>query len=369
MRLSISINMLNKWHVAFAFFFLRGSFIFSQDVEGMSNRERRAHAISLESYSDFLIKQSGYWTSEINGCKYELSQLQKDIELIQSDNEAADRSYDQLKKSIAENESRAKKLKKDIEFQKYVVDSLRFTAEAPICDLSATNVGDRFNGALVIEKTQNSVLLSSLSPIGSGSWDEAAALARNYKFGFCWWRLPSPTELELIFSMRDRLDSFENNWYWTDNAQGNMAEHIGISEGDHALVPKGHGKCVFAVTIVEGINGTKQDLTVPVEEPMEEVEAEMPQSSNSKSKKSKAPSYVSFASAQRFVERSIASLEGAIIDGYTNTSMGAEIHTFLVSAQGSVCVIAVSEYALEVLASDCGGDNKIYEYYNAKGWN
>lgn len=51
--------------------------------------------------------------------------------------------------------------------------------------------------------------------------------------------------------MRNLLDGYEQNWYWTNNTQGNMAEHIGISRGDHAFVPKEHGKFVFVVSTVK----------------------------------------------------------------------------------------------------------------------
>jgi chromosome segregation ATPase len=91
--------------------------------------------------------------------------------------------------------------------------------------------------------------------------------------------------------------------------------------------------------------------------------------SNEKDKKSTSSSYISFSSAERFVYKRIGEMNGSMLDGYTNTTMGSDIHVFLVSIDGSACVIAVSEYALDVLASDCGGEEKIREYYLAKELN
>jgi hypothetical protein len=121
----------------------------------------------------------------------------------------------------------------------------------PTYDFSSVKIGDRFNGGVVIKKKKNEVLLVSPSPLGSGGWDDAQKLVRKCKLGGHKWRLPSPAELELVFSMRNLLDSYEQNWYWTNNTKGNLAEHIGIYRGDHALVPKEHGKFVFAVTTLK----------------------------------------------------------------------------------------------------------------------
>lgn len=121
-----------------------------------------------------------------------------------------------------------------------------------VIDISGFNVGDRYKGGLVIRKRSNELLICSPKPIGAGGWDEGRSLCKKYKKGGLKWRLPTPTELELVFSMRKYLDHYELNWYWTNNANGGYAEHIGIQRGDHMFVPKEHGKYVFAVTIVKG---------------------------------------------------------------------------------------------------------------------
>jgi len=61
-------------------------------------------------------------------------------------------------------------------------------------------------------------------------------------------RLPGRTELLTIFSLKQYLDGYENNWYWTNQYRGNSALHIGIGLRDEAYVPKEDGKLVFAVT-------------------------------------------------------------------------------------------------------------------------
>lgn len=131
------------------------------------------------------------------------------------------------------------------------VDTVKQKDEAPTYDFTKVKVGGRFMGGVVIKKKPTEIVIASPKPIGSGGWNDAKKLASRYKLGGFKWRLPSPAELELIFSMRNLLDGYEQNWYWTNNTQGNMAEHIGISRGDHAFVPMEHGKFVFVVSTVK----------------------------------------------------------------------------------------------------------------------
>jgi len=121
-----------------------------------------------------------------------------------------------------------------------------------VVDFSGFSVGDRYKGGVIIRKRANEVLICSPKPIGAGGWDEGRSLCKKYKKGGFKWRLPSPNELELVFSMRNYLDHYELNWYWTNNTNGGYAEHIGIQRLDHMFVPKEHGKFVFAVTNIKG---------------------------------------------------------------------------------------------------------------------
>jgi hypothetical protein len=130
-------------------------------------------------------------------------------------------------------------------------DTVKKKTETPKYDFTNVKVGERFMGGLVIKKKPTEILIASPKPIGSGGWNDAKKLAARFKLGEFKWRLPSPAELELIFSMRNLLDSYEQNWYWTNNTQGNKAEHIGINQGDHAFVPKEHGKFIFVVSAIK----------------------------------------------------------------------------------------------------------------------
>jgi hypothetical protein len=78
---------------------------------------------------------------------------------------------------------------------------------------------------------------------------------------------------------------------------------------------------------------------------------------------------VTYADAKNFIEDIMERKGGVIMDGYTNKTMGAKIYTFLVTIGNQYCVYAVSEFKLDVLATDCGGQNKMNEYYNSKDLN
>jgi hypothetical protein len=118
-------------------------------------------------------------------------------------------------------------------------------------DLSNLKIGEEFKGGIVIKQNSNEVLVCTRKPLGAGSYSKCVELCRKCKTGSLKWRIPSPKELELIFRLRNYLDSYELNWYWTNNTSGNMAEHIGIQAGDHMFVPKEHGKFVIAVAKYE----------------------------------------------------------------------------------------------------------------------
>lgn len=120
----------------------------------------------------------------------------------------------------------------------------------PIRVYRELRIGDRYKDGLVIaiNNQRKSVTISTTRPIGSGGWNEADQICRNYVLNGYPWRMPSRTELLTIFSLKQYLDGYENNWYWTNQYRGNSALHIGIVARDEAYVPKEHGKLVFAVT-------------------------------------------------------------------------------------------------------------------------
>jgi hypothetical protein len=131
------------------------------------------------------------------------------------------------------------------------IDTLKERTKTEQFDLKSLNIGEKFKGGIVIKKTMNSVLICSRKPLGAGSYDECARICKNYKSDGLKWRIPSPEELVLIFSLKSYLDNYESNWYWTNSTNGNTAMHIGIQQGDHMFVPKEHGKFVIAVAQFE----------------------------------------------------------------------------------------------------------------------
>lgn len=170
---------------------------------------------------------------------------------------------------------------------KIFIEYAVFLWEKNMIDYSNLTIGDRAFGGIVIKLSHdsigrtNEILLSSHVPICFGGFNQCADSCRKYQArkyregqkpvfiysGDQWldrqaysnsgnvkefhenskWRLPTPEELELVFSQRNFLESYESNWYWTNNTRGNTAEHIGIINGDHGFVPKEDGKFVFAV--------------------------------------------------------------------------------------------------------------------------
>jgi len=120
----------------------------------------------------------------------------------------------------------------------------------PIKICRELRIGDRYKGGLVIaiNHQRRSITISTTRLIGSGGWNHAENICRNYDLNGYSWRMPSRSELLAIFSLKQSLDRYENNWYWTNQHRENSALHIGIGARDEAYVPKEHGKLVFAVT-------------------------------------------------------------------------------------------------------------------------
>jgi hypothetical protein len=111
-------------------------------------------------------------------------------------------------------------------------------------------IGDAYSGGIIIKISENEIIITSPKPIGSGPFNYSENLCADYNLNGRQWRLPSPEELKSIFLCKDKLESYENNWYWTNNEKGSNAEHIGLRNGDRNFVPKEHGKWIFAVTSI-----------------------------------------------------------------------------------------------------------------------
>jgi hypothetical protein len=144
--------------------------------------------------------------------------------------------------------------------------------------------GDFYLGGMVINISDKEIVICSKKPLGFGTFTEGQKFCQQFKINGQPGRLPTPDELKTIFDLKDKLDSYENNWYWTNNERSTTAEHIGIQRRDQTFVPKEHGKFVFAVQTVP-INSFEIPLTTCMkftvaEEKNKLVRSEMTSSSN-----------------------------------------------------------------------------------------
>jgi hypothetical protein len=119
-----------------------------------------------------------------------------------------------------------------------------------ITNVENLKVGDRYLGGVIIKINDNDILLSSPRPIGSGPFDSAIELCSKYQLGGLVWRMPNPEELNSVFDLANKLEYYENNWYWTSVTSDQSAQHLGNQRRDMAFVPKKDGKWVFAVSTV-----------------------------------------------------------------------------------------------------------------------
>jgi hypothetical protein len=110
--------------------------------------------------------------------------------------------------------------------------------------------GDFYLGGMVISISDKEIVICSKKPLGFGTFTEGQKFCQQFKINGQPGRLPTPDELKTIFDLKDKLDSYENNWYWTNNERSTTAEHIGIQRRDQTFVPKEHGKFVYAVQTV-----------------------------------------------------------------------------------------------------------------------
>jgi hypothetical protein len=76
--------------------------------------------------------------------------------------------------------------------------------------------GDRYLGGIVIFADEKEIVVTSSGPIGMTNYSSAIAECNKYRIGNMNCRLPSRSELELIFKIESKLDSFDNRWpYWS----------------------------------------------------------------------------------------------------------------------------------------------------------
>ncbi|MDB4649716.1 hypothetical protein OAF64_06955 [Crocinitomicaceae bacterium] len=75
---------------------------------------------------------------------------------------------------------------------------------------------------------------------------------------------------------------------------------------------------------------------------------------------------VDFGQARTFMQNRCYDVDMVYEDGFSMDYDGSILHVFLVSQGSSYCVSNVSQYALDVMASKCGGSYKRMDFYDLK---
>ncbi|MFN6374513.1 MAG: DUF1566 domain-containing protein [Chitinophagia bacterium] len=118
---------------------------------------------------------------------------------------------------------------------------------------TSLSVGQSYQGGILVkidESGQHGYVMS-IEDLGKADWAKANELCDNYSYdGFADWSLPSIEELREIYSLKNQMSNFQENWYWSssqDQSNSNFAIHLGFISGDEMPVPKEHLKFVRAI--------------------------------------------------------------------------------------------------------------------------
>jgi len=118
---------------------------------------------------------------------------------------------------------------------------------------TSLSVGQSYQGGIIVkidESGQHGYVMS-VEDLGKTDWLNANDLCDNYSYdGFDDWSLPSIDVLKEIYSLKDQIANFQENWYWSstqDQNDENLAIHLGFISGDEMSVPKEHLKFVRAI--------------------------------------------------------------------------------------------------------------------------
>ena len=80
-------------------------------------------------------------------------------------------------------------------------------------------LGDEYGGGIIfyLYDTGNGGLIASKQDLsGEADWEEAIQFCSEYRGGgFTNWRLPTETELNLLYLQKDRVGSFVRFSYWS----------------------------------------------------------------------------------------------------------------------------------------------------------
>lgn len=87
------------------------------------------------------------------------------------------------------------------------------------------------------------------------------------------------------------------------------------------------------------------------------------------SKENNTPT-VSFAEAEAFMQNRCVAINQTLVRKMRTRFDGTTVYLFMsVAEDGTVCVSSISEYALEVLAADCGSlERKLEEWNNIQSY-
>jgi hypothetical protein len=135
----------------------------------------------------------------------------------------------------------------------YYLNRYDFVSKTESQVFSQLSIGASYKGGVVIQldESGNHGLIISEEDLGDGNWYRATELCENYSNdGYEDWRLPSIHELRTIYSNKNVINNFQENWYWSNTEDPESVEramHLGFIYGDETFVPKEHGKFIRAV--------------------------------------------------------------------------------------------------------------------------
>jgi hypothetical protein len=131
------------------------------------------------------------------------------------------------------------------------IESKKITTEPEV--KKTIEIGTKYNGGIIIQldETGEHGMIMSEADLGSGDWDQAVLLCKQYTIeSFDDWRLPTIEELHIIYANKSLANNFEQNWYWSsteDTENSDYAFHLGFMSGDEMSIPKRDGKFIRAV--------------------------------------------------------------------------------------------------------------------------
>ncbi len=112
-------------------------------------------------------------------------------------------------------------------------------------DSKIFTIGDEAFGGIVIqvdETKQHGLVVAKVDQVSFAmhkNWNDSKALVEAYAEGGTGWRLPTQTELELIYSSKASLSGFDNRDYWSSTLGSGTAwsKYFGSTMGGFTSSP------------------------------------------------------------------------------------------------------------------------------------